>query len=288
MSAQPVTTGRAGEGALAPFGSVRVVCVVTHHKTGTVWLKSVFIRIGKALGITFRFATRASQHPVAAYPADERLILVNGSGEAPPDLWQRGDFRVLHMIRDPRDVLISGMRFHRKAADPGKEPFLHRPSRRLGGRSYHEHLGGLPDDEARLLFEMENKHRITLGEMLAWDYGRDGVVEWRYEDLIADIEGAAFAAALRPFARDAEELERMRLLFQRNSLFGSRPRKDAVGQVHIASGLPRQWVTGLPLPVARRYCDLHGADLIALGYENDLDWLSQIEDAAVDGETTRH
>ena len=71
------------------------------------------------------------------------------------------DYRMVHVVRDPVEVLISGYLYHRRL--PLDERWLFRPAPELGGRSYADHLEnaapsrammaemGTADDELRML-----------------------------------------------------------------------------------------------------------------------------------------
>lgn len=112
--------------------------------------------------------------------------------------------RFLHIIRDPRDVLLSGMRYHR-IAPLGNEKFLREEKAEWGDKNYQDHLNAMPDDHTRLMFEMENKHDKTVGEMLKWPYGHKGAADIKYEDLIEDTDCAIFRGILEKF--DIEGLD---------------------------------------------------------------------------------
>ena len=72
-----------------------------------------------------------------------------------------GGYRLVHVVRDPADVLVSGFLYHRRL--PADERWLFEPAAGLGGRSYADHLAGagpveamaaelgIADDELRML-----------------------------------------------------------------------------------------------------------------------------------------
>lgn len=255
--------------------SPRILCLGTHHKTGTTWMKAVFFAIAETLDIPVR------RVPVprdwAKLPAEGRVIATNWRSRFHRDLLANPQARVLHVIRDPRDVLISGARYHETTS--GKfEKFLYNPRDELDGKSYQQHLRSLPSVEEKLAFEMGGKHLDTLKQMLDWDYDNPRSFEARYEDLIADTDGALFGKVLTFLGFSQDEVETGVRIFKENSLFGTRA--EAIRQAgHVASGRPAQWISRLPRSVAELYAERHGADLIRLGYENDMGWIDRLDPA---------
>ena len=110
----------------------RVLCIGTHHKTGTLWMRTVFRKLAQALGIESHQVFAGSGDGMV--PAADRVFLFQWSSAFPPVILDRPDARILHVIRDPRDVLLSGMRYHRTAPAGGEE-FLHTPRADLDAAS---------------------------------------------------------------------------------------------------------------------------------------------------------
>ncbi|MEM9796697.1 MAG: hypothetical protein AAF919_09420 [Pseudomonadota bacterium] len=259
----------------------RIVCVGTHHKTGTVWMRRVFRRLAEALGVATHVVYRNTDPGIL--PPRDRVILFSWSSAFPDWLLDRPDARILHLIRDPRDVLLSGMRYHRRASAEA-EPDLHVARDDLDGRSYQQHLEHLPDDDARLSFEMGEHHARTLKEMCDWSYDRANTVEARYETLMRDTGGTAFRDHLRDLGLPEPEVETGAGIFWRHSLFGGlaeTTRRDPALAGHVADGRVAQWRKALPSAIATRYAERHGNQLVSLGYENHpTAWLEEVRHAA--------
>ena len=259
----------------------RIFCIATHHKTGTLWMRAVFAALAEAIGVPLHAAyPGAGLHRV---PEAGRVFLTSWSSAFQDALHDRPDARFLHVIRDPRDVLLSGMRYHLTCTDAAEAEVL-APRDELDGRSYQEHLRALPDVDARLDFEMEGRHAQTLAEMLAWDYDRPNRIGTRYETLRADVDGAAFREHLRDLGLPEPEVALGVDIFWRNALFGGLA-DPAAGPArvarHVADGSVAQWRSSLPRDVARRYAERHGEALVALGYEDHpTAWLRELADAA--------
>ena len=94
----------------------------------------------------------------------------------------RADVRILHLIRDPRDVLISALHYHRTA----REAWLRQPAPSDDNVAYQHKLNSLGSVLEQYLFELENSAGDTIDDMLDWQYGRANCLEVRYEDLWVD------------------------------------------------------------------------------------------------------
>ncbi len=252
----------------------RLLCVGTHHKTGTVWMRRTFHKFAESEGIPVIRADRTTRK--TDLPAHGPALVVNWSSEFSPALFDHPDARFLHMIRDPRDVLLSGYRYH-LSAPTRNEKFLRTPRPDLGGLTYKEHLNTLPEMVSGLLFEMDGKHAETLTEMLAWPYGHPHVVDLRYEDMIDDHDCALFRAALAQMTVAGFDTERLTAFYWTHSLFGGladESNRKANVTAHVRSGKTAQWRTKLPREVATIYAESYGAALKTLGYAEADDWVA--------------
>jgi len=175
------------------------------------------------------------------------------------------------------------MRYH-LTSKHGEETFLNEARPDLGGLSYQQHLAQLPDDTARLMFEMTGKHAETLADMLAWDYTRSNGIEARYEDLMADTDCRAFREHLRNLGLTEPDVERGAALFWQMSLFGGQANGTTAKRrlsSHVSHGGVAQWRDLLPRDVAEAYAEAHGDALVQLGYEDHpTNWLTEVRHAA--------
>ncbi len=266
--------------AKARTSGTRFLCVGTHHKTGTMWMRSTLHQVGSEQGIPVTQVV-VERH-IAELPDNGPVICVNWDSSFPRAMLEREDARFLHVVRDPRDVLVSGMRYHR-IAPTARERFLLRRRPEWGGLTYQDHLNALPGDVERLLFEMQHKHADTMAELLRWDYGRANTIELRYEDLINDPECRLFRAALVEADVNGLDIDRAVSAFWDNALFGGQAdpdRRHPRTALHIHSGKAAQWPRQLPREVATAYAARFGEALRILGYAEDDRWVAQCRPAA--------
>lgn len=250
------------------------MCIATHHKGGTVWIKSVIRALSNAINVPW--VGIWSDKRVDRVPDAGRAFLCNWAGYFPKPVWDSIETAFLHVVRDPRDILLSGCRYHQTAAPKG-EKFLHTRRDDLGGLTYQEHLNGLQTPYAKLLFEMENKHAETVAEMRRWPWGDRRAVELRYEDLIEDTDSTLFSKALKHLGLAPDEVDAGARAFWDHSLFGG---LKTTRPGHVASGAARRWERELPRAVGEIYAERFGEDLIALGYEQDSAWVSRLPEHA--------
>lgn len=224
--------------------------VGTHHKTGTVWMRDVFRQICEHRGTPF-FSGRQRDAPASCAVMFQDHSEFDLAALAVP-------FRGLHMIRDPRDVIISGAFYHRHAA----EKWLHRRQWRFGLKSYQTAINACPTEEKALLFEMENAAGRTIRAMLDWDYTNPCFFEVRYEDLIQDETLEIFRRIFIFLGYEEAELPSLLEIVRQNSLFSG-----CRNPHHVRSGKVAQWKEHFTPALRARFVELFGDALERLGYE---------------------
>ena len=247
----------------------RLLAYFGHHRCASSWVKSILTDVCAELNLVphthnvgrlrddllptleanhvgFVFCTNASRALAKAIAFD----------------------RGFHVVRDPRDVVVSSY-------------FSHRNSHRLGGwltEEYRDDLKRLSEEEGILLEMAQRVHQFR--SMIEWDYQDPAVLELRMEDMIAEpyrefsrvgeflgIVGEATApGTLRP-SRLAEILEKHS--FQAKA--GRQPGEEDVNS-HYRKGVHGDWANHFT-PAHRQYFKNHYNDLLLkLGYEENPDW----------------
>jgi hypothetical protein len=232
------------------------VLIGTHHKTGTVWLRSIFHAICRHYSLRFFEGKQADapEHYDVFFQDHSRFNL---------DLFDE-PVRGWHVIRDPRDIIVSGCFYHQES----REQWLHRPRENLGGRTYQEAINSAATVDKKIAFEMENVGRLTIGELLSWDYSRPTFCELRYEDLIEDTALLTFHRAFSFLGFPGYAVPGLLAIAYDKSLFSNRVKASD----HIRSGQVGQWRKYFTRRHKERFLELFGDVLIQLGYERNHDW----------------
>ena len=230
------------------------VVIATHHKTGTVWMATVFKAIAEDLGATYVDYWAERDNLAEALKPPFVLFNYDSDFRGHADLLDRDDVRILHLIRDPRDVLISAMHYHCKAG----ETWLHEPVPGYDNITYQRRLNAFATRHEQYVFEMENSTFSTLRDMQKWRYGRPNCFEARYEKLRQDTEMSYWSGAMSfPGLRcgRAEGLPPALLAVQPVRQPRSRPqacplgrRRPVEARVHAAAG--RRLPLEVPPPAA--------------------------------------
>ena len=250
--------------------------VATHHKTGTVWMDRVFKAMASDLGA--RYVNFRSEHVELADLDGGPFILFSYDSDLGDcvSLLDREDVRILHLIRDPRDVLISAMHYHKAS----RESWLHEPIPGYDNLTYQRALQNLPTKFAQYVFEMDNCSASTFRDMVNWRYGRANCFEARYEDLRQDTQLVTWQYIMAFLGFDAEEQAIGRRRFWQNSLFGSVTR---LGNKHVRSGAVEQWRREFTPDLGAAFLKRFPGTLQSLGYETSDAWILELQEPSVQG-----
>lgn len=285
-----------------------------HHKCASQYVKAVFLDATARLGMRPSHVDGLSQELPLDYHLQDvwrerlaqrrtqlltgsavTLCLINADAEAVGLLEERGDYRGFHVIRDPRDILVSAYFSHRYSHPRVAEEHWIAEFRRR--------LSTAPDVESGLLLEME--FCATYFHHLAtWDYANPNIYETRFERLVADPEQeftyifnhlgvatprlglttlAEFALHSRLWRRLGRQRRQrttlpqpmLRRILRRHTFArlsqGRRPGEEDVRH-HYRKGAPGDWRNYFSPSMTDLFKARYGALLIQLGYEADLNW----------------
>lgn len=234
------------------------VLVGTHHKSGTVWMSNIFIRICQEYRLNF-FDGRQKELPRDFHVFFQDHSLFDFGRLQTP-------YRGLHLIRDPRDVIVSGCLFHQRS----DEAWLHIKRHDLGGVSYSEKINSYRSLDDQIMFEMEHAGLEGIQGMLAWNYATPEFIEVKYEDLIEDVDLMLFHRIFSFLGFPGKCIPQLLEIAYAASMFSGNVSKS----VHVRSGKARQWEEYFNRRHKTRFVELFGDALVRLGYEKNNNWAS--------------
>ena len=158
-----------------------------HHKCASSWAGLICSDACRELGLRHEIVHDAQPLPVslAAHVRDRAVEFLSYTNADIDHVRRLAPMRAFHVVRDPRDVVVSAYFSHLHSHPTEEWPELLEHRRALASLSAEEGL----------LLEMKFRER-QMQEMYSWDYERDDVLELRMEDLVAH----PFAHALRIFS----------------------------------------------------------------------------------------
>lgn len=141
-----------------------------HHKVGTSWFSNVLSHVATEFNLHLQYSDQTYIHSDTDIFFDDHSRL---------NLENLYDYRGIHLIRDPRDIIVSGYHYHKWTT----ESWANEPQDHWNGKTYKEKISSLLNEDA-LLFEMDHVGRETIDELINWDYRNNKFLEIKYEDLL--------------------------------------------------------------------------------------------------------
>lgn len=246
-----------------------------YHKVGTVWFSRIFDAFGKQFDLQVERGEKILRNRVSD-PSPGTQIFIDPHSRVIRDTLP--PFRGSHMVRDPRDMVISGYFYHLWTT----EKWAHLPGRmdekdwcrpEWKGWTYHDILNSL-DQEEGLATEIERASAGVFHRMNAWDYQDERFWEMKYREVIAD-EDAAFAAMFRHYGFNDEAVAAAVEIAREFSF--KNVTKRAVGEKsgkksHLRSGRPGEWQEYFSPALRSLFEARNPGMLVKLGYEASTEW----------------
>lgn len=282
---------------------MKLLCYFGHHRSASSWTRGILQSVCIAAGWPFEVVHNASmfQHDLSRFITDtqpELLIFSNAKAKYLADL---PAFQGLHVIRDPRDVLVSSYFSHRNSHPTDQWPELVAHQAEL--QALNQHDGLLQEIECR---------REQFEDMASWPPDLPTVYEVKMEVLTAYpkqifAELFAFWGRLQPSQKEGKERrlvsfnKTMHALERRVTTTISLPRWRTkhiwpwlleeiidmhtfhrvsggrrVGETnvfhHYRSGITGDWRNHFSPKLTEQFKVNYGDLLIQLGYEETIDW----------------
>jgi len=232
-----------------------------HHKAGTNWFGRIFKKISA------QFNWKYEQGDQQCPDADVDIFLNYLSNF---DFSSLGPYVGTHLIRDPRDMIISGYYYHLWC----DEMWCKKPVDDFGGKNYQEVLNSLNPEDG-IMFEMSNIYgsfKRTATFMLNWNYNNQYILELKYEEILHDTE-KYFIHVFNHYGFNAKETEiAMEVVDQcKFEKITGRSMGEENPKNHFRKGIAGDWKNHFTESHKKAFKELYPGLLEKLRYEqNDL------------------
>jgi len=267
-----------------PKGPLFFFC---YHKCGTVLLSKTLRRICDRFG--WRFVQTYGR--CESLPSKYDVVLFSHS-ETTPEI-MRKMYKGIHVIRDPRDVIVSGYLYHSRCNEPWcintdlepsgevdfpKVPFIKSTATReeiesylkfLSNKSYQENLKARDFDEG-FIFEMEGYSGWTIKSMAEWDYTNADVLELKFEDMLANYDQTF--SDIFDWLDLTQKQQTIALELASLEDYSKMSNEQKKANPHISSTRISKWAGYFKDVHKEKFQELFGTVLVKLGYEKDNNW----------------
>ena len=255
------------------------VFVITHHKVATVLIRKVMMEVSEKIG--WRYSS--TMGVATNIPSKTDLLhVIHGTVS---DSFSQSRNKGVRIIRDPRDVIVSGYLYHQRCSEKWcvnsdfsnpRHPFPQVPwplvdaalatkeefVSRLDGLSYQEKISSLSKAEG-LIFEMDGFAKITIDEMIRWK-DNDYVLTIKMEDLVEDYD-SVFEKIFRWMGIGEEDIDTCLKIAITHDM--NRMGEDLIASnPHISTGELRKWKDFFSPKVEGAYQERFGEAHKELGY----------------------
>ena len=257
---------------------------LVHHKCGTTYVKKVLEKISSDLNIDFHRYNYNVPGKYQQVPTGKKVFrkikanlsmvfckrtkpvirFVDNSRYDAVFSKIKGDYKGFHIVRDPRDVIVSGYFSHRYS-HPVDSPW---------GKNYLiEHRKWLKSVPKNVGFNEEIKRGYALNPMGKWNYNDPNILEIKFEELTQnpkEIFSKIFSHLEIRVAKDHLASVIDEYSFKR--LSGGRKKGEENVNSHFRKGVPGDWKNHFNQQHINLFHQKWGGLLIKLGYEPNYDW----------------
>lgn len=247
-------------------GSGPLMAYLGQHKCGSTWLNLMTVDLCKAAGIACaRLSNRANfKHDLGKFVREKGLGCIAWNN-AEWSIMKGLDFRGFHVVRDPRDILVSAYYSHKKTHPTEEWPQLAQVRPFLEAAEFEDalfiELGFIPDVFRRLR---------------EWDISDERVLNLRLEDLSQDPENILRQAYTHIGLFDAGLTEErfQQVLAERDfeKLSGGRKKGEEDTSSHFRKGVAGDWRNHFTERHIRYFKAAMNDILVKYGYEQDDQW----------------
>jgi hypothetical protein len=255
-------------------GNVQLIVHFGYHKAMTVF----FIRIFQTIAKKYHFYHKHHNADLKGFYKDVhnkkglRIVSVNNQLV---NFSFFPKYKGTHLVRDPRDLLVSGYRYHQHCNEPWSLQIFDKESielfgiKELGlekkaqGLNFQELLKNI-DKEAGYLLEL-NLRKPHFKAMWNWDYSNPNILELRYEDIFGN-EIDVFQNIFAHYGFPKNYIDTCLQLVRQFSFKALTESGQVGSSKHAAVGKAGQWKNELPEMIIRVFHDRYNNLITKLNY----------------------
>lgn len=263
------------------------ICIFCHHKVGTVLFTKVFRDFCKKSGLRFQ-ELGGKQTDI---PEGCDIALYSHSAIDPKTI--KKPFLGVHLVRDPRDIIVSGYLYHKRANERWctNEDFTisdsimfpqvpysqqHRGHEwkaayiaSLQEQSYQQTLNSLSQTDG-ITFEMNHYGAWTIGDISDWEFTHPNILEVKFEHLMNNFD-SSFEQIFSHLALSSKQTKTAITLAKKHDL--NRKSDSQIARMkHVSPGKPSKWREYFEPNHKALFKEKFGNILVELGYEKDMNW----------------
>lgn len=229
-----------------------------YHKVATGFFTKIFKNIAREFNWNFQDSLLGKLKP------ETNIFLQHDSRI---DLAKIPSYVGSHIIRDPRDMIISGYFYHLWCA----EKWCHEKKPKYDNRSYQELLNSVSQEEGIAL----EIHRVkwSIKDMLTWDYSNPNIIEIKLEDLAKD-EKSVMTQIFQHYGFHDHILDKALSIYEKYTFekIARRKRGEEKKQGHFRKGVSGDWKNHFTAEHKKLFKEMYPGVLVKLSYEQDDNW----------------
>lgn len=260
-----------------------VVVHFSYHKCMTVYYLRIMRELSNEFGFFYHHFNSNSHdfEKAVLNQTEKRVLSVNNKSDLRFNEYPK--YKGSHFVRDPRDLIVSGYRYHLWSKeewcnDPNwrgwawvtEHPYFNKyiMDSKIGSPveiSYKDYLNKFNVEKGLILELIRCQHMLS--QMQQWNYSNSKIIEIKYEEIIGN-EAETFERIFSHYEFHPKLIERGVEIADQLSLKNQKKSETA----HVRKGTLKQWESEFTTLNKDLFKNMNGDLLIKLGYEKDLSW----------------